>query len=138
MPTVGVLTVVFATTNGENISSPSPVPVALVFAGWWAVGPFLALARARPAPIAAAAWVLSLDISLFLLYGLYDTSPTGSSDACGETNPEDKPARPAPLDKEACSNPKRQGRSVNDQLTEPAAFWRLVRAPPTTTERFSN
>ena len=75
--TVGVLTVVFATTNGENIQSVA-VPVALVYAGWWAVGPLLALAWARPAPIAVAIWVLSLAISLFLLFGLYDSTSSTS------------------------------------------------------------
>lgn len=49
--TVGSLAVVFATTDGENIQAVV-LPVALVYACWWATGPLPALTFVRPPAIA--------------------------------------------------------------------------------------
>lgn len=71
---------VFATSEGENVQAAA-VPVAVALAGWWSIGPLLALTWARPAPIAGAAWVAGLAVSFVALHRLYDS--TSSTSAIG-------------------------------------------------------
>lgn len=75
--TVAALTVVFATSEGENIRTMA-VPVAALYAGWWATGPVVVLLWARPASLAGAAWALGLAASFVGLRGLYDSTSSTS------------------------------------------------------------